>query len=129
MGRHIHVSNNVPPVSGESVVQEGDVYWSRRCNSQKLIFLGMKHQGLKLMEVSLQLQLLEKVEILLQMMLVPLKDGLNGNKFQLRSGGTVASMMASMQVDGGFELVVADEKDPSVERVKQLIQRIYIDKE
>jgi hypothetical protein len=48
---------------------------------------------------------------------------------ELRSGGTVASMMASMQVDGGFELVVADEKDPSVERVKQLIQRIYIDKE
>jgi hypothetical protein len=97
--------------------------------THKLIFLGMRHQGLKLMEVSLQLQLLEKVEILLQMMLVPLKDGLNGNKFQLRSGGTVASMMASMQVDGGFELVVADEKDPSVERVKQLIQRIYIDKE
>ncbi len=34
MGRHIHVSNNVPPVSGESVVQEGDVYWSRRCNTK-----------------------------------------------------------------------------------------------
>jgi hypothetical protein len=25
MGRHIHVSNNLPPVTGESVVQEGGV--------------------------------------------------------------------------------------------------------
>jgi hypothetical protein len=34
-----------------------------------------------LMEVSLQLQLLEKVEILLQMMLVQLIDGPNGNNW------------------------------------------------
>jgi hypothetical protein len=47
----------------------------------------------------------------------------------LRSGGTVQSIVASLQADGGFELVVADDKNPSVEKVKQLIQRNYIDKE
>jgi hypothetical protein len=43
MGRHIHVSNNLPPVNGESVVQEG-VCIGADVITLHLIFHGKKHQ-------------------------------------------------------------------------------------
>lgn len=38
-------------------------------------------------------------------------------------------MMAGIQANGGYELQVRDLNGESIEKYKQLIQRLYIDKE
>lgn len=47
-------------------------------------------------------------------------------KLELRSGGTIACLIASLQADGGYEMKVSDTADPSVEKFKKLIEKLYI---
>jgi hypothetical protein len=133
MGRHIHVSNNLPPVTGESIVQEGGVYWSRSYtidNDNTLAdFSWYKASRVNVDGSVLTVTIARKMKDAPYVDKTPTERWTQWKKLELRSGGTVQSMMASLQADGGFELVVAEEKDLSVEKVKQFIQRNYIDKE
>jgi hypothetical protein len=122
VGRRLHISPQSDKlVTGESVVKEGDVYWSRRHNTDTdytwYEVTSVKVSGSVLtVSVSRMTKGYTYSELWTEW-----------KKLELRSGGTISCMMASIQADGGFELIVADKKDPSVEKVKQLIKRIYID--
>ncbi|EFX68648.1 hypothetical protein DAPPUDRAFT_114401 [Daphnia pulex] len=123
MGRHIHVSNNLPPVTGESVVQEGDN------DNTPADFSWYEASRVNVDGSVLTVTIARKMKDAPYVDTTPTERWTQWKKLELRSGGTVQSMMAFLQADGGFELVVADEKDLSVGKVKQLIQLNYIDKE
>lgn len=124
VGRSVHVSGTTTPsVTGESVLQEGNGFASRRFKSSTdygwYECTAVRVQG-TVITVSISGCCKDGY-------FRPTEMWTPWKKLELRSGGTIKCMMATIQADGGF--VVADEKDPSIEKVKQLIQRLYIDKE
>lgn len=126
IGRRVHVSETTTPsVTGESVVQEGDIFTSKRYKSST-DYAWYECTGVKVQGTVLTVQISGSCK---DHYFRPTEMWTSWKKFELRSGGTIKCMMATIQADGSFELVVADEKDPLVHKVKELIQRIYIDKE
>jgi hypothetical protein len=121
-GRHIHISNSEPFVTGESISTEGNVFWSKRYNTET-DYAWCEANRVKVQENVLTVTVSRKC-----------KDSYNRptdmftawKKLELRSGGTIECLIASMQADGGYEMKVNDPTNPSVEKFKKLIEKLYI---
>jgi hypothetical protein len=123
-GRNIHITPLT--VTGESVESDTtNVYYSKRYKKDTdLAWFEACSINVDLETKLLRIEIARK-----QKSTYGLQPELwtSWKKLELRSGGTVACMMASIQADGSYELFEKDLNDPKVKKCKYILQKLYVD--